>query len=148
MKRLRVVLFILLVFIPPVSAKTPEGYLSIPSIGLYKSIGFVENSNNGYDLTDLQYGVARLGNTTWGRTDAGRTVLVGHTPGGFEDLIRVQIGDRIIVLMGQDAYSFEVFDTYIAERSDDSILVTPPSEYEVVLLTCYGDTHSLIVKAK
>lgn len=153
MKRLIFSLLLLLFSFSPLQAEGPDGYLVIPALSLYKSVGFIPDSDlapgsHHYDLTDLNYGVARLEHTMWNNTVGGRTVLVGHTPGGFSSIHDIQLYDHIILIMDDTTYTFQVFDKYIVHWTDDSILNTPSEEFELVLLTCVDEEMRLIVKAK
>jgi LPXTG-site transpeptidase (sortase) family protein len=153
MKKLIFVFLLIFFNFSSVFAAGPDGYISIPSLNLYKSVGFIPDSDPSpsshfYDLTDLNYGIAHLEYTMWDNTVGGRTILVGHTPGGFEPVHDIRIGDEIIMLMNGHAYTFYVFEKYIVHKSNDAILTTPSEEFELVLLTCVDEEMRLIVKAK
>lgn len=103
-----------------------------------------------YDLTMLGNGIGRLQYTSWGNViDPGRTILVGHTPGAFEDIHNLDIGDQIILNMRGVEHIFNVFDTYVVDEDNDSIFL-PAHQFEVVLITCIPENESkrLIIKAK
>lgn len=151
------ILFILIIIslsYSPSNAAGPDGYLVIPSIGLYKSVSFIPDSDlsfksHYYDLTSLNYGIAHLEHTMWNNTLGGRTVLVGHTPGGFESISSIKWGDSIILIMNEVAYEFTVFSIYKTHRSDNSIFSIPPVNFEVVLITCTDkENERLIIKAQ
>lgn len=148
MKKLMVLLLLLFCNVSPTHA-SPDGYLIIPHISLYKSVVFVPIEDYTYDLSWLHDGVGHLQYTTWNRTDAGRTVLVGHTPGAFEDVNTLVIGDEIILIMGDQPHSFTIYEMYFTNRSDASVINSPSDQYEVALITCTSNEDvRLIVKAR
>lgn len=155
MKYILLTLFVLIFFISPVYADAPPGYIIIEEIGLFKSIHHIPDSDPNvgtyfYDLTNLHYGIGHLENTTWGEPSGGRTILVGHTPGGFSGLVDIGIGDRITLSMDGQYYDFYVFDKYRVTKNNDSVLSTPAYQYELVLITCVEEDENLrlIIKAK
>lgn len=149
MKKFLVILFFVFVQFFPAFAKSPQtDYLIIPDIALYKSIGFEPIINKSYDLTDLGYGVARLEGTIWNDTSWARTVIVGHTPGAFEELKRLDIGAKIIVLTETQELEYIVFDIRVVSPSDDSWLM-PTDQHELTLITCHDNEQTrLVVRAK
>lgn len=153
MKKILFILLILIIYSPSVFA-SPDGYLIIPKIGLFKSIHLVTDSDPAsgtyfYDLSELGYGVGHLENTSWGTTEGGRTVLVGHTPGGFEDIVKLVVGDVIIISMGENYYELTITDKQYVNKEDGSVIYSPPSAYEVVLITCTDNPDTrLIIKAQ
>jgi LPXTG-site transpeptidase (sortase) family protein len=155
MKRLLFsLLFIYSCAVPPAKADGPDGYLIIPAISLYKSVVLVPDSDlsvssHYYDLTELNDGVGYLEHLMWGNTIGGRTILVGHTPGAFNNIHVLDYGDEIIVGMGDEFYQFHVFKKYMTHESDNSLFDIPPNEFEMVLVTCTDiDNERLIIKAK
>ncbi len=103
-----------------------------------------------HDNSTIGNGLAYLGGTTWGRIDAGRTVIVGHGNRAFADLHTLHIGDEIALLMNSyETLHFEVVAIYWTTPGDTSILTEPSVDYELVLMTCSSDeSHRLIVRAK
>lgn len=145
----RVLWFIL--FLSPMLG--PDGYLIIPKIDLFKPVVFIPDSDPAtdtylYDLSDLQEGVGHLEHLMWGNTTGGRTVLVGHTPGAFENIYQLATGDDIILSMNGDYYTFTVYNVYVTDKSDGRILYEPSDTYEVVLITCEGADNRRIVQAR
>lgn len=143
MKYFLLLLSFLLIFVPEVEARA-EGTLIIPSISLYAPINYEPIADRNYDLTDLGYGVARLEGTSWNDPFWGRTVLVGHTPGGFSYLMDVAYGDRIILL--SDKYIFEyVVDTIQIVEIDDVYILNPTDTPTLTLITCYNNAQQRLV---
>lgn len=58
-----ILLVVLLLITPHVSAESPEGYLVIPTISFYKSLSYIPQQVDGsdyselYDTTQLGYGI-------------------------------------------------------------------------------------------
>jgi LPXTG-site transpeptidase (sortase) family protein len=142
MKKLLIVILIFS-FITPVHAGEPEGTLIIPSLSLYKPIQFIPLIDKQYDLTELGYGAARLDGTVWDDVSWGRTVLVGHTPGGFEDINQLKMNDKIIILTKTAAFSYIVFDNFLT-TVDDVQWLMPTTEHELLLITCEGELRRII----
>lgn len=149
MKKLIIIILVLFVQCLPVFAVSPEtDYLIIPDISLYKNIEYAEIENKTYDLTSLGYGVARLEGTIWNDTSWARTVIVGHTPGAFENLKNLKIGSRIIVITATQELEYFVFDMRVVDPSDDSWLM-PTNKHELTLITCHDNERTrLVVRAK
>ena len=147
MKRLFLVIFVLLFLVPSVHAEY-EGTLIIESIGLYEPVSFIPLVNRNYDLTELNFGVARLDQTSWNDITWGRTVLVGHTPGAFENLTNVHIGDIILLMTDKYILEYIVYDiTYVEAGADPRDWFTPTNAPTLLLQTCYGDEYRLMIEA-
>lgn len=127
------------------------GWLIIPALGLSLSVGYAPIVNGVHDTSALGSGIARLQDTTWGRFDGGRTVIIGHgsEQGAFYALHTLHEGDVIALFVGShEVHEFRVTDMQWVTPDDASILTTPTTEYELVLITCSADeSHRLIVRA-
>lgn len=153
MIKLFLFLLVLIISFSSVEA-SPDGYLIIEKISLFKPIQFIPDSDLSpetyfYDLTDLHDGVGHLQYTSWGTTEGGRTVLVGHTPGAFEDVYKLEVGDEIIFSMGDEYHTLHVTEKFYTDADDGSVIYLPTESYELVLITCTNDPDTrLILKAK
>lgn len=121
------------------------GWLIIPAISLYMPIGVLFVSGGTWDTTTLEYGLAHLDGMTWGRFDAGRTAIAGHSWGGFKDLAQVQVGDEVVLVPNNaKAQALVVWRIDIVPVSDVSLFTTPTDEWELVLITCEGDFRRIV----
>lgn len=144
MKKFLLLLFLLPYIVAPVSADEPVGTLIIPSLSLYRPVDFVPLIDKNYDLTQLGYGVGHLEGTSWDDPAWGRTVLVGHTPGGFSTLDKLQ-NDAIIYLL-TDTYTFvyQVTGQYVTTPDDVGVLM-PTDQASLVLMTCTNGTQQRLI---
>lgn len=136
-----------------------QSWLIIPAIDFAKPVGFVPivdrdpSTNIGhYDTSDLNYGVGRLEGMAWG-SDYGRIMIAGHTPGAFDRIDQLEVGDVIYLLPEYgEMQVFVITSTYSTVPSDDSILKDPVSAgegLELVLITCAdNETKRLIIRAR
>lgn len=122
---------------------TLVGTLIISDINLYEPIHSLPIENRTYDTSELNYGANFLEGTSWNDLEWGRTVIIGHTPGAFENLIQLEVGDRIILLT--DLYSLEYYvgDIRVVAVEDTSWLM-PTSVPTLTLITCYGNQRLVI----
>jgi LPXTG-site transpeptidase (sortase) family protein len=79
---------------------------------------------------------------TAGAGDAGNAVLVGHVTSRnlgnvFEKLDRVQVGDAVQVLSGDQQFEYTVDAVHTVKRDDVSV-VRPTSQPTLTLITCTG----------
>jgi LPXTG-site transpeptidase (sortase) family protein len=147
MFRYLLLIILMLTYTATASAEEPIGTLIIPSLRLYKPIDAVPLVDRGYDLTELGYGVGFLEGTSWEDTSWGRTVLVGHTPGGFQTLDKLQNGAIIYVLTDNYTLTYEVTGQYVT-TPDDVGLLNPTDTPSLVLMTCTnGITERRIIIA-
>lgn len=119
------------------------GTLIIPDINLYEPIHSLPVENRTYDTSDLDYGAAFLEGTSWNDLNWGRTVIIGHTPGAFENLTQLEIGDRIILLTDTYTLEYYVGDIHIVDVTDTSWLM-PTDVPTLTLITCYGEQRLII----
>lgn len=116
--------------------------LYIPAIGLDRPVGVAPFANGTFDTSQIGDGVARAEGYNWGSTESGRTIILGHNPGAFSDLDKLQVGDRIYLFYAPwaDTAVFEVVDIYILpDRTYTDVFTVPIMHWELNLLTCYGD---------
>lgn len=134
------ILLVCLTCIPVSAEEEPIGTLIIPSLRLYKPVNSIPLIDKNYDLTELGYGVGFLEGTSWDDPTWGRTVLVGHTPGGFSTLDKLENG-AIIYLLTQDyIFIYQVVEQYITTPKDISVLM-PTNIPSLVLMTCTNGTE-------
>ncbi|MBT7915004.1 sortase, partial [Candidatus Bathyarchaeota archaeon] len=115
--------------------------LSIPKLNLSMPIVGVPEIPTGWDVTWLGNSAGYLAGSAY-PTWAGNTVLTGHVwdpfnnPGPFAQLKTLKYGDRIILLFGEQTYTYEVRDTRIISPNNvDAVL--QHEEYDwVTLVTC------------
>lgn len=144
-------LFVFLFLFSPVQAEEPMGWIEIPSISLYRPIYNIELVDRNYNLDDLGYGLGKVGylnQNEWGHwihDELGKVILVGHTPGAFENLTQVQIGDSIIVGDDNGVVEYVVLAIHIVEVTETDWLGTSDSKV-LLLQTCYG-TQRLLIEA-
>lgn len=131
-------------------------FLIIPSIFFNMPVGSISvNSPSFVEYANLGNGIAYVEEVTWNRTDAGRTIILGHNPGAFSNLENVQVGDDIYLLMDgiEETLHFVVYQVGLIDVEDDWIFNSPTNNYELVLMTCYWDytqnkSRRLIVRAR
>ena len=119
------------------------GTLIIPGINLYEPIHSLPLENRTYDTSELYYGVNFLEGTSWNDPGWGRTVLIGHTPGAFENLTQLEIGDRLILLTNTYTLEYYVGDIHVVDVSDEHWLM-PTDTPTLTLITCYGNKRLVI----
>ena len=126
------------------------GWLFIPVLGLSMAVGSLPISGGTWDNATLGEGLAYLQGLTWARTDAGRTVIVGHGDRAFAQLHTLHVGDRVALMMdGVEVINMVVYDMYWTTVDDVSLMTTPTDEWELVLSTCSADeSHRLIVRIR
>jgi sortase A len=102
----------------------------------------------------LKVGVGKLvGTSNFG--EIGNTALSAHRSHSygqnFNRLNEVEEGDFISITTMDAVYNYEVFNIFIVEPSDVSVLKKSKTESILTLITChplYTATHRLIVQAK
>lgn len=119
------------------------GTLIIPDINVYEPVHSLSLENRTYDTSELNYGAMFLEGTSWNDPDWGRTVIIGHTPGAFENLTQLEIGDRIILLTDLYTWEYIVNDIQIVAVTDTSWLM-PTDVPTLTLITCYGEQRLVI----
>lgn len=138
---------LLLTWIPASAEEEPIGTLIIPALRLYKPIEFIPLIDKNYDLTELGYGVGFLEGTSWEDSTWGRTVLVGHTPGGFSTLDKLQNDAILYILTNNFILIYQVNGAYLTTPDDVDVLA-PTNTPTLVLMTCAnGTAQRLIVTA-
>jgi LPXTG-site transpeptidase (sortase) family protein len=127
----------------------PIGYVIIPKISLYKSLEFIPNAGTEedyfFDLSALNYGAGVLEKLA--KAPDNKIILVGHTPGGFDDLETLVVGDEIILLLNDQSYDFYIYDMFVTSSSNGSVLWFPTDEPELVLITC-KENKRMVIKAQ
>jgi len=132
------------------SAQTPDpperwGTVYIPAIQLVKPVGECPLVDGWYDTSWLGDGVCHLEGTTWIDADWGRVGLAGHTPGAFDDLVWLEVGDQILVFDDWRVELYEVTQVAIVTVSDIQWIMPTPTEH-LTLITCSG-ARRLVVDA-
>lgn len=121
-----------------------KGLLMIPAIQLIATVQEIPAQADGsYDLTTLGDGIGWLQYSAWLEHDFGRIDLVGHTPGGFERVHELAVGDLIIVADRGRVEWYRVELSVVVEVSDVSWLLQDGPE-RVVLITCEGDQRRVV----
>lgn len=109
-----------------------------------------------YGATDrnLKYGAAQLEGTS-PLGEVGNTAIAGHRNYTderlFSNLDRLGPGDEIIIKTITDTFSYEVFNVFVVEPTDLSVLDKSDEEKILTLITCEPKqiaTHRLILQAK
>lgn len=115
------------------------GSIFIPKIALWKPIIFVPLEDKSYDLSDLWWRVGILEGTAQlepgKRTPEGNTVLVGHTPGSFEDISELSHGDLIHLWTEDQVLTYMVTEIRLVMEDQVEVL-DPTEEPTVTLITC------------
>ena len=145
--RALLILALLLALPGAVLADGPEGWMSIPDVGLYKAISYTPITHRDYDLTTLGHGVTRLEGT--GDLDAtwGRIVLAGHNPGGFTPLFDLDVGDVIILVSHHDTRVWVIVEAL--KVGDDLVYLSPTNDLTLTLITCWDEGNTwLVINAK
>jgi LPXTG-site transpeptidase (sortase) family protein len=131
------------------SAQTPEpprwGTVYIPAIQLVQPVGECPLVDGWYDTSRLGQGVCHLEGTTWITDNWGRVALAGHTPGAFDDLVGLAVGDQILVFDDRVIEVYEVTQMVIVTVSDIQWIMPTTTEH-LTLITCSG-ARRLVVDA-
>jgi sortase A len=155
----------------PVSDQTTPGLvpsrLVIPSVNIDQPIVTV-----GWEIVDQagqQYSIWQVADNAvgWNKTSAtlgqpGNTVLTGHhnVKGEvFRDLVNVEVGDKVTVYSGDQAFEYEIaMKTIVKEKGEpmevrqrNAQWIAPTSDERLTMVTCWpytNNTHRVIVVAK
>ena len=137
-----------------------EDRILIPQIDV--DVPVVDEPSFDEDLVQaaLEDGVVHYGNTAK-PGEIGNSVLVGHSSNDWWDagdykyafilLDRLQNGDEIVIHHEGTRYVYEVYDSYVVEPTDISVLEQPDDESILTLITCTPPGTSwqrLIVEAE
>lgn len=141
---------------PPEGVEPPEplppqaelGILVIPGLEVYARI--VE----GVEDDQLYYGVGHHKETAL-PGEIGNAVLAGHRTSyrmhPFKELDEVEIGDSIEIVTADKTDTFTVFNTFIVDYNDRSILEQGQDEAVLTLYTCHPEgslEFRLVVQAR
>lgn len=141
---------------PPEGVEPPEslppqaelGILVIPKLEVYARI--VE----GIDDDQLYYGVGHHEETV-APGEVGNAVLAGHRTSyrmhPFKELDEVEIGDTIEIVTPKKTDTFTVFDSFVVDYNDRSILEQGQEEAILTLYTCHPEgslEYRLVVRAR
>lgn len=144
-------LCVCLLTVSPARAGGPsKGALVVPAISLYEPLHPVPIIGHSYDTSQLQYGAGWLEGTNWVTDGWGTVVLVGHTPGGFEDIYRLRPGDELLVVPhdGQPAiYRVTALHHAVPVGETDWLAPSLGAGQQLLLITCEGPDR-LIVQAE
>ncbi len=108
----------------------------------------------GTDAYALRYGVGHVVGTAFpGGT--GNAVLAGHRNGTFgtyfSRIDELKAGDEITCEYGGQYYKYKVYESFVIEPTDVSVLENKGTERTLTLISCHPrgkTTHRLIVKAQ
>lgn len=123
----------------------PLGWVSIPAIGLFRPIYEVPLVDHEWDLTALGNGVSHLGGTNWIDDDWGRVVLAGHTPGAFEQINTLGIGDEIVISDWDYMAIYRVIATYYESDLSNIDILAPSITPSLLLITCEGAGRRIVI---
>lgn len=94
----------------------------------------------------LQMGVAHAKGTVFPGM-AGNTYLFAHSADNWWDVGRynavfyllknLQKGDEVVIFFENERYNYEVTESFIADPSDVSLLVSHPDKQQLILQTCW-----------
>jgi LPXTG-site transpeptidase (sortase) family protein len=110
------------------------GVLLIPAISLTLPIVFAPQINGMHQIPDS--GAGWLEGTGWIYDVKWRVVLGGHTPGDFEDIVKLAPGDVIIIVGEQGPVRYRVLDTGYVDANDMRWLAPQADVHRLTLLTC------------
>ncbi|MDC3413626.1 class D sortase [Aquibacillus sp. 3ASR75-11] len=110
---------------------------------------------NGANLDNLKVAAGRLEGTQPLDVATGNTGIAAHrsyTYGKqFNRLNELEAGDKIVINTQKRTYTFTVYDTFIVEPTDVSVLKRKEKERTITLITCEpmkNPTKRLIVQAR
>ncbi len=132
----------------PLPPQAELGILVIPKLEVYARI--VE----GVDDDQLYYGVGHHEETV-APGEVGNAVLAGHRTSyrmhPFKELDEVEIGDTIEIVTPKKTDTFTVFDSFVVDYNDRSILEQGQEEAILTLYTCHPEgslEYRLVVRAR
>ncbi|MEG9296069.1 class D sortase [Mangrovibacillus sp. Mu-81] len=106
------------------------GILNIPKLN--KELPIIE----GTDGAELEKGVGHYSDTKLpGQKD--RIFLAGHRDTVFKRMGEIERGDILEVQLKSGFHQYEVFETFIVEETDLSVLKTTAPDEILTLSTCY-----------
>jgi sortase A len=106
------------------------GILNIPKLN--KELPIIE----GTDEAELEKGVGHYSDTKLpGQKD--RIFLAGHRDTVFKRMGEIERGDILEVQLKSGFHQYEVFETFIVEETDLSVLETTAPDEILTLSTCY-----------
>jgi LPXTG-site transpeptidase (sortase) family protein len=124
-----------------------EMRLIIPAIGVDEEIVGVPQKDGAWDVSWLGEQVGYLNGTAF-PTWTGNSVLTGHVygadglPGVFARLNALKWGDRVIVLMGDQQYNYEIRQVKTVTSDDTSSVFAHEDQAWLTLVTCLGYDES------
>jgi sortase A len=106
------------------------GILNIPALN--KELPIIE----GTDEEELEKGIGHYSSTNL-PNQRDRIFLAGHRDTVFKHIGELQEGDKLIMEMKGGAFTYEIFETFIVDETNISVLEpTAPNEI-LTLSTCY-----------
>ena len=124
------------------------GQVAIPKIGV--ELMFVEGVTN----QALKFAVGHMPGTAL-PGEVGNCAIAGHRSYTFGEyfnrLDEVEIGDDILITFGGKKYTYKVYETFLVEPSEVSVLEPQGDRKVVTLITCHpvvAATHRLIVRGE
>ncbi len=144
----------------------PPTWIEAPAIGLYApvvQVGYSVTSVDGEEMVEWEVPDEAAGfhegSAYPGRP--GNTVISGHNNIGtqvFRDLDELQVGDEVILYVGEQSFRYEVVHKEIVreygateeERRENGRWIGPTQDERLTLVTCWpytGNSHRLIVVA-
>ena len=150
-----------------VPAPAPPDRIVIPAIDLDATvvpIGWfvVEQGSDRYSIWQVADNAVSWHNTSALPGHNGNVVLNGHhniKGEVFRYLVDLEVGDRVVVYVGDQAYHYAVSQKMILKergepadvRRDNARWIAPTQEEQLTMVTCWpytNNTHRLVVVAK
>lgn len=106
------------------------GHITIPSTSVDADLYYGDSSK------ELKNGVGTYGGSFipgYHKT----TMIAGHNHTYFHTLGKAEVGDKINIETNYGKYVYEVTDTKIADKDDDSAYDLSKEEENIILYTCY-----------
>ncbi len=90
---------------------------------------------HGVGEDELEKGIGHFAQSVLpGEND--NSVLSGHRDTVFRDLSKLQIGDQLIVRTSAGSFTYEINNTQIVDK-DDQTIITPTDDAVLTVTTCY-----------
>ncbi len=111
------------------------GYLTIPKINLTKGFLDYRSVNNNVDINILV-----VNGSNYPDTDKGNFIIAGHSGTGwnsfFNDLYKLQLGDKIYVSYNGKKYEYEIKNIYTQPKTGKLAIYRNYDKTTLTLITC------------
>lgn len=139
--KILIALLMMIIYVIPSFAQENPPVLSIPSVDITTTIAELPLNGISWDMTNAENNAGHLEGTA--NIGEGNTTIAGHTPGVFERLRDIQIGDIIIIETNGQSYSYIVTEIGIT-TPNDLTPIYPSQNNEITLITCEGNLRRWI----